>query len=354
VALDQIAHVSFGIVSKYWDPSWARPTTVVSGPVDRDAILRSGPALQALMPKELQVATVCPDTPGISRHAVGGPDYSVLVPSALRHDTAELQKRIGKLTWYFVCSRPRIRLVADECCLDEGHLRLGFEVDRDDGEKEALSVRAPEPTTADRAEVIAGGETLVLTTKEGLQTTANASMLAQHVLTPDPYQPSVFDLEVRYIGRARGDLAERCALDRLEEHKEYQAVLEETAGHPYRNREVVLMLCAGTTFNMTSFGDHDPTPEEVAAEDAAQAGVRARLDHKVRVDAVEALMINLFKPKYNTHYVGKLNPKWDAFHNCLKAGLTGLTLTFSTDSLRCGLYTEHVDPSQHFQLTVCM
>ncbi len=52
---------------------------------------------------------------------------------------------------------------------------------------------------------------------------------------------------------------------------------------------------------------------------------------------------------HNDHYTGELNPKWDALYNCKKAGRDMLTLTFSTDTLRCGLYTEHLQPPrQHF------
>jgi hypothetical protein len=100
----------------------------------------------------------------------------------------------------------------------------GFNQSLDDGGNRVLTAVAPEPTTADNVEITSGGEALVLTTESGDRREANASILAQHTVAPDPYEPSQFDLEVRYIGRARGELAQPCRLDRLEVHKEYQAV----------------------------------------------------------------------------------------------------------------------------------
>jgi hypothetical protein len=116
----------------------------------------------------------------------------------------------------------------------------------------------------------------------------------------------------------------------------------------------VLVLCAGTTLHISSFADHEPSRAELAKERIAIDAVRDNLTENVRIDAVEALLINLFKPALNTHYVRPLDPRWDAFHNCKKAGLTGLTLVFSTDGLRCGLYTAAQSSAQHFHHTVCM
>lgn len=305
------------------------------------------------MPDEFRDALPCPDRQGVTRHGFVGPDYTVLVPAARRRDTAELQRRIGRLTWYFICTRPRIRATPAEFYVADRHLHMGFSISLDGGGERVLTAVAPEPTNADTVTVEPGGVDLVLRSAGCHETRANASMLAQVAVTPHPYEPTPLDLEVRYIGRARGELANRCALDRLDEHKQYQRILEEVQAPPYENREIVLLLCSGTTFHISSASDHPPSDAETVAEYAAVERTRELLTEPVRVDAVEALLINLFKPPHNTHYVGELDPRWEPFKKCRQAGLTGLTLVMSTDDLHCGLYTGAQHAAQHFHHSVC-
>jgi hypothetical protein len=331
-----------------------RPPVVITREFDQEWVLSSGPRIKALLPKEFHDAALCPGRGGVTRHGVAGPDYTVLVPANLRRDTADLQRRIGRLTWYLICTRPRVRAIPAECYIANSHLHMGFVVSLDGGREEVLTTVAPEPTNADTVTVEPGGVDLVLRTSDGQQRLANASVVAQVVMTPDPYEPCPLDLEVRYIGRARGDLATKCALDRLDEHKPYQTILEEVQSHPYENREIVLLLCSGTTLHISCASDHPPSDAETKAEYAAVERARELLTEQVRVDAVETLLINLFKPPHNTHYVGELDPRWHSFDACRQAGLTGLTLLISTESVHCGLYTATRQTSQNFHHTVCL
>ncbi len=341
-------------MSRYWDPAWAQPSVVITGEIDEGRLIKNGPHLENLLPREFHNAAFCPGHDGTARHGVAGPDYTVMVPASLRRDAADLQRQIGRLTWYLICTRPRVRAISGQCYIENRHLHLGFAVDLDGGGEAVLTFVAPEPTNADTMCIEAGGAELVLKTSAGQERRANVSMLAQGILTPSPYKPSPLDLEVRYIGRARGDLATKCALDRLDEHRQYQAILEEIQTHPHQNREIVLLLCSGTTVNITTAHDQPPDDDEKKAEYVAVQRARQLLTEHVRVDAVEALLINLFKPEYNTHYVGALDPHWDAFEKCRTAGLTGLTFVMSTDAIHCGLYTASQSAAQHFHHTVCL
>ena len=340
-------------MSRYWDPNWARPSAILTGEFDADALAASGPQLEAMLPEAFRDFAPCPDQRGHTRHGLAGPDYTVLVPASLRRQTADLQRRIGRLTWYFVCTRPRVRAVPDECYIADRHLHVGFSVKLDDGSEQLLTAVAPEPTNAESVSVEPGGAGLILQASGSREMPASAAVLAQATVAPDPYEPSALDLEVRYIGRARGELATRCALDRLDEHKQYQAVLEELQAPPFEHREVLLLLCSGTTVNITTMDDHPPTASEMSDEYLEVERTRERLTEAVRVDAVEALLINAFKPAYNTHYVGELDSRWQPLEECRKAGLTGLSLVMATDDLRCGLFTDTQAPSQYFHSTVC-
>ena len=186
-------------VSRYWKPAWARPSVVLTGEIDQEWLAKAGPSVEAIMPEEFRDVVPCPDQEGATRHGYAGPDYTVLVPASLRRETAELQRRIGRLTWYFICTRPRVRAIPDEFYIANRHLHMGFAVSVDGGGEQVLTAVAPQETNAETVTVEPGGVDLVLRASGRHETRANASVLAQFAITPNPYEPSPLDLEVRYI-----------------------------------------------------------------------------------------------------------------------------------------------------------
>jgi hypothetical protein len=178
------------------------------------------------------------------------------------------------------------------------------------------------------------------------------------LIRPEPWRPSFVDLDIRYIGRARGRMAETCALDRLESHKTYQLVLEEVINSAHRNREIWMILGSGTTLDISSFGpsDLDDADEEAyrEAEPGMIARARSLLSKARRIDVAEALLINYFKPPYNDQHTGDLDLRSAVFKPCYDAEFSGISVVASGSDWRIGLYTEQVESKLNHSMTVCL
>lgn len=132
-------------MSRYWDPAWEKPTAVMT-------VLRPGRELLEAMadsarPEDLEGVPATPEPCWDGERSLManfGPDTTLLVPAPKRVATAELQKRIGSLNYYFICTRPRT--LARDCRLTESELTLTFEVFLDDGTIEVLERSVPRPS----------------------------------------------------------------------------------------------------------------------------------------------------------------------------------------------------------------
>lgn len=338
-------------MSKYWDPSWARPTFRhdVINP-DRETLESLIDAFRLPDSEEAPTPQLCWKG-NRSIMASFGPDVILLVPAAHRVAAAELQREIGRLTFYFVCTRPRIR--ATQCSLSDGSLSFVFDVFHDDGSIEQLEKSIDAPENVRSTEVVDHGAAIEYELVDGVAK-HEAALTAQALFHATPFKPSFLDLEVRYIGRARGVLAEQCALDRLENHEKYQAVMEEVLASPHRNRDVWLVLGAGTGMDIVASLDPDsekPSDSEMSLE---AHKVRSTLFTSRRIDITEALLINHFKPPLNEQHAGELNLNSKTFKHCYEAGLSGLQLVFPTHELGVALYTEHVEKALWNVMTVCL
>jgi hypothetical protein len=338
-------------MSKYWDPAWAKPTLMQTFLNPDEATLDS--LIDALRPS----GSVDDPTPQLcwkgnrSIMATFGPDAVLLVPAAHRVAAAELQREVGRLTFYFICTRPRIR--ATDCNVSGSSLLFHFNVFHDDGTIEQVEKSIEAPDNVRSAEVVDHGTAINYELVNGVAK-HEAALTAQALFRTTPFQASFLDLDVRYIGRARGQIAEQCALDRLESHEKYQAVMEEILASPSRNRDVWLVLGAGT--NMDFVGSLDPDAEKPRDSEVALEvhKIRSTLFTPRRIDITEALLINYFKPPLNEQWVGELELKSKTFKHCYEAGLSGLQLVFPTHELGVALYTEHVKRALWNVMTVCL
>lgn len=340
-------------MTSFWDDSWQRESVILRTRPDSALMQREmqiGRALGHRMPEGFEFVD-CSASDGLLRMATVGPDYDLLVPAIHRTKVAELQKRIGRLTFYFICTRPRIRLVEGASGVTDGVVRLTFEALLDDGTTEEMSHEAPAPSWLREIEVEAGGTSLALTRTDGHVVRNDVALVAQTTFAKEPYQPSVFDLKIHYIGRARGAVEKTCALDRLENHEKYQRVMEEVLLDPFRNRDVWLILASGTTIHLLSGHEKKNYGERRLREGDDRA--RALLTESDRIDLTEALLINYFKPHLNTQHVKSLNLKGTLMTKCRRARLTGLTLVYETRTLgNVAAYTEHIAPRLEHAMTV--
>lgn len=344
-------------MSEHWDPTWKQPSFVLNTRFDPvDALAEMAAGLESgLRPPEGHHEP-CTRADGLLRHATVGPDHTVLVAAEDRAAAAELQKQIGRLTFYFIATRPRIRAVPEECGRVNDSMRLVFEAHLDDGSSSRMEVNRPIPNGVEIGpiEYEGGGTVLLRTTPEGTVLRQRAGLLAQAHFAPQSqqYVPSVFDLDLRYIGQARGRLRETCALDRLQSHNKYQQVLEEVMASPHRNREVWFVLASGTTIDILA-GHNNPKVSEADVV-AGTNQTRSMLAQSHRIDLVEALLINYFKPPLNDQHTGDLNLRTGLMARWRRAEVTGLTLAFTTHDLRLALKTETVPATYFHAKTICL
>ncbi len=284
---------------------------------------------------------------GLLRLACVGPDYDVLVEAAERNRAARLQQEIGRLTWYFICTRPRIRATAAQKS-ENGELTIEWTVAT---KREPLVWRQPCPEWLDHLEIDRGGRRLVAVHRSGQRLENSAALMAQQFCAPRPYSPSVFDLKVEYIGRARGEVARTCALDRLETHEKYQRVLEEVSDDEIP-RDIWMVLASGTTMHLLTGHSKLKDPEEYLKQGDDRA--RDRLTEANRVDLVEALLINYFKPRLNVQHVNRLGLNHKVLLNCRRARITGVALAYGTHGLGVALYTDSIPARLQHGMTVSL
>jgi len=340
-------------MSKHWDPSWAKGTVVVRGvapPIeDLEAALEAGMA-KGLPDLGQEDVGPCAAADGSVRMAIVGPDYDVLVRASNRVKAAELQQQIGRLTFYFICTRPRVQAVEGGCSISGGTLSLEFSLLDDDNQAHHVRGESPCWPDVEGLRVERNGRVLVFTKTDGEEFEQDAGLVAQKVLTTDPDRLTPFDLQVHYIGRGRGQTRQTCALDRLEQHPQYQHVKEEVI-ELRPTRDVWMLLSGGTTMNIISGGYPDRSQSELERDDER---ARQVLDENSRIDLVEALMINYFKPELNELHVENLDLKSKVMKKCFEARLTGLTLTYDTAALGITIYSERVDSKPLHWMKVCL
>ena len=337
-------------MSKYWDPTWKRASVIVSGEVSGQADLAA--MEQAVRQGEQEGYSVpdgtyidCTRADGLIRLATVGPDYTVLVAASDRVQAADLQKHIGRLTFYFICSRPRILAVEEMCGVSDDGLTLTFDALLNDGSVKRMSRTEPIPGGIDVGPINyeAGGAAL-LRGPEGEQERQQAALLAQAWFAPSrtAWMPSLFDLRIHYIGRARGQTRQTCALDRLEAHPKYIETMEQILDSKHRNRDVWLILASGTTIHMMSGQSSQLlTPAQLQAGDAR---ARRLLTEESRIDLTEALLINYFKPPLNEQHTRTLDLRGSVLQKVRRADITGLALAFATHDLRIAAFTDEVSP----------
>jgi len=343
-------------VPKYWDPAWQQPTVIFSGRHDVETLAHAvDEGAQAGFEISEDAYKDCSRKDGLLRVATVGPDYIVQVAANDRVRAADLQRQIGRLTFYFICSRPRIVAVEEECGVDDQALTLTFDALLDDGSTQRMSrtLDIPDGVEVGPIGYEAGGAVL-LRGAEDAQQRQQAALLAQMYFAPprETWRPSLFDLRIHYIGRARGQTRQTCALDRLEAHPKYIEAMEQILHSEHRNRDVWLILASGTTMHLTTgHSDQaiDPTQLEAGDERA-----RRLLSEDNRIDLTEALLINYFKPPLNDQHTGQLNLKGTVLEKVRRAEITGLALALATDDLRVAAFTEEISPRLYHAQITCL
>lgn len=331
-------------MSQFWNPDWHQPSarmTFIEPTTDLLEKLAGDPPEWFHDEYREHINLDDCSYRGQSKTATFGPDYTVLVNAVRRAHAAEVQRNIGRLTFYFICTRPRV--IPQEALLSStGSIQLRWKVEGDDGIGENGEIEAPADGSISDLSVSDDGMFFRYRRNDGEEGTLDPALVAQSPKVGRRYEPSLLDLEVRYIGRARGELAEKCALDRLQSHEKYQQVLEEVSTGRHRNRDVWLVLGAGTNVNLseTRWKYDEPVDRDYVLKDTAR--VRSLLSTSKRIDITEALLINYFKPSLNKTHTGSLDLSAALFKPCYLGGLTGLRLWFDSGDFGIAMYTDAV------------
>jgi hypothetical protein len=205
---------------------------------------------------------------------------------------------------YFVCQRPRVRLVKGGTRKSDG---IPFTVNITDKggtlTKEFLipdkslqpEVTAIEPEKNGAYMVVTDGQRDItpMMPLEGLLPFAGGQL------------PELANLEVVYVGQAFGEDGSRTAIDRLPSHSTLQQVLADLA-HVSWWKEPVLLLFTYDAPQFIMKLDGQGSPEITGDEDLAHyMSIRTEpLSDAQAISIAEASLIRYFQPHYNTHFKG--------------------------------------------------
>lgn len=187
-----------------------------------------------------------------------------------------------------------------------------------------------------------GGTDFVLSAAGQPVTYGEPALLLQSLVIDQERPPLPFlDLEVHYVGMAKGVKREACAVDRLTGgHKKYEAVLHHLYDtNVHRNRDCWFVLAGGNTVNYMLNGAIE-LPEYV--KERMNDKARSTLNDKRRIEVLEALMINYFQPAFNDTNKVLLEPriaKW-----MQETGVAQFLLSMWTYELGARLYSSAVEP----------
>jgi len=206
---------------------------------------------------------------------------------------------------YFVCQRPRVRLVKSGSRKSDG-IRFTLNITDKSG---TLTKELLIPDKSIRPEVTAirperNGAYIVVTDTQERDITP---MMPLEGLLPfaGDQLPELANLEVVYVGQAFGDAGSRTAVDRLQAHSTVQQVLADLA-HASWWMEPVLLLFTYDTPQMIMKMDGRGAPEIIGEEDRAHymSIWSEPLSDAQAITIAEASLIRYFRPHYNTHFKG--------------------------------------------------
>ena len=169
----------------------------------------------------------------------------------------------------------------------------------------------------------------------------------------DNFHPSISDFEVLYIGQSYGNLGDKQAIDRLENHSTLQTILATyTTTRP--DREIYIMCFNhNASLNTEMKGYNDKSLEKQFGDYEIGEFLKSRdilknyknYEHQI-INFVEAGLINYFQPQFNQLLKGdfpKQNNK--IYKELYNAGINLATIAWYTNDIYLRLYSENAKPS---------
>jgi len=250
---------------------------------------------------------------------------------------------------YFVCQRPRVRLVRGGRRKSEG-IRFSLDIADKGG---TLTKEFLIPDKSLRPEVIAieperNGAYMVV--MDGQQRDITPMMPLEELL---PFVgdrlPELANLEVVYVGQAFGDSGSRTAVDRLQSHSTLQQVLADLA-HASWWMEPVLSLFTYDAPQIITKMDGRGSPEITGDEDLAHyMSIRDQpLSDAQAISIAEASLIRYFQPHYNTHFKGNY-PTSELLHlqDAYRLDYNAIITEIDTEDLYLSIFSKTQPPAEH-------
>ena len=248
---------------------------------------------------------------------------------------------------YFVCQRPRVRVIDAEIRrAEEIRVVLSFATEMGTTERELVIPAAIfhlKITSVCREK---GGAYLKLSDEHG----ATALMPPEYLLRiGDETFPELANLEVIYVGQAYGESGARSAIDRLKAHSTLQKVLADQQ-HVSWWMEAVLLLFVFDDHQLVSVIDGTSRPAVTGDADDVhfQSLLEQPLSSAQLVTIAEASLIRYFQPQYNLHFKDNY-PTTDLQHlkDAYRLDYSGIVTEIDTEGIAVKTFAKHRRPLGH-------
>lgn len=246
---------------------------------------------------------------------------------------------------YMICRRPRVML--DETITVDTHTVSGrFAVFR--GEEQefhsysvpnhlgttAITLTCPYPYT----------KYFVRDTNGNLLSDGMTSLLLSPLAGVDP---TLFKLEVLYVGQAYGRDGRRYSPQRLRNHSTLQAIyfdaMQETL-----DKEVWIVLCHFEELLLQTTDPRSPRIERSAdqeAEHVREIFAKVPVREELAINFTEAGLIRYFQPKYNVHFKDTFPSRvHESYAECYDLDVNSLSIEINSENIYAMLYSDVVQP----------
>lgn len=261
---------------------------------------------------------------------------------------AEQLQQLDSYHIYFVCQRPRVRIL-NARRNETADFTLTLTVATRQGEIEKTVCFAV-PPTASVVDLIPeqNGATYRFSLRDGRETGEYPMETLQELIQEGITELS--DLEVVYIGQALGTQGDRSAFDRLLAHSTLQRVLAEQAQVAWWMESVLVLFSYPENPRLISKTDGRQAPLITGEADWAHfSSIREPpLSQAQLITIAEASLIRHFQPPYNKHYVGEY-PTSNLKHleDAYRLDYNALVTEIDTEDVRVTIRSATIPAADH-------
>lgn len=250
---------------------------------------------------------------------------------------------------YFICRRPRVRIIPDKCSIKGDLMTLTFGIQkqfefheyqfRGRLEMDCSNLRIVSEYPYSKFQVVQNGNVVI-----GAKSSLYYNMHLREY-------NSDMDLDVLYVGQSYGENGSRTAPDRLMQHSTLQKIYSEAIQN---NPDYEIWLCL-LSFDRTMITSIDGTSQHSKRQDnndtkkaatAMNKFINNELDERQIVNFTEAALIKYFKPIYNKEYKDKFpNPAHKSYSECYDLDVNSICFEMETDCIASRLFSQNISPA---------